>query len=116
MVTIRLVDLAADKWPDWLARAELSNAGSTLHGSQLFSYRPVGEVVHAQLTALKQIGSKSRLRLIWPSGGSLEDFLRLARKCRILVAVQGTAWGNGGRLPSNSWPWTNGRVRRTSHR
>jgi len=76
VVTIRLVDLAADKWPDWLARAELSNAGSTLHGSQLFSYRPVREVVHAQLTALKQIGSKSRLRLIWPSGGSLEDFLR----------------------------------------
>jgi phosphoenolpyruvate-protein kinase (PTS system EI component) len=75
-VTIRLVDLAADKWPEWLARSELTSAGSTLHGSQLFSYRPVGDVVNAQLAALNRTGSKSRLRLIWPSGGRLEDFVR----------------------------------------
>jgi phosphoenolpyruvate-protein kinase (PTS system EI component) len=76
VVTIRLVDLAADKWPDWLARTELDNTHSTLHGSQLFSGRPLAEVVDSQLAALRRIGAKSRLRLIWPSGGNLEDFLR----------------------------------------
>ena len=76
VVTIRLLDLAADKWPDWLARLDLDEADATLHGSRLFSYGPVRDVLDAELAALSQLGSKSRLRLIWPSGGRLEDFLR----------------------------------------
>jgi phosphoenolpyruvate-protein kinase (PTS system EI component) len=74
-VTIRLLDLTADKWPAWLPRACEGVSLTDLHGSQLYGYEPVRSMVDAQLAAVAQIGVPDRVRLTWPSGGSLDDFV-----------------------------------------
>jgi phosphoenolpyruvate-protein kinase (PTS system EI component) len=83
--TIRLLDLASDKWPAWLMEAGLGNTPRSLHGSRLYDFRPIREVVDAQLDALATVEGKERLRLIWPSGGRLEDFVcwRESARCTL---------------------------------
>jgi phosphoenolpyruvate-protein kinase (PTS system EI component) len=81
-LTIRLLDLAADKWPSWLPRVASGETISDLHGSQLYGYPLVEDVVRAQVDALSRIRPGVRLRLIWPSGGALEDFLRWRERAR----------------------------------
>jgi phosphoenolpyruvate-protein kinase (PTS system EI component) len=75
-VTIRLLDLAPDKWPARLTGADSGDRLRGLHGSQLFGFRVVRDLVDAQLEALATVEARERLRLIWPSGGRLEDFRR----------------------------------------
>ena len=84
-VSIRMLDLASDKLPAWLSRDYSSDVLCNLHGSQLYSHRTVREVADAQICALKDIGHAERLRLIWPSGGSLEDFKRWRDDARSLL-------------------------------
>jgi phosphoenolpyruvate-protein kinase (PTS system EI component) len=74
-VTVRLLDLAVDKWPTWLVDADADAARRRRHGSQLYDERSIRELVDAQLTALAALGTPERLRLIWPSGARLTDFL-----------------------------------------
>jgi phosphoenolpyruvate-protein kinase (PTS system EI component) len=82
VLTIRLLDLAADKWPSWLPRFASGDALCDLHGSQLYGHPSVEQVVRAQVSASTRVGPEERLRLIWPSGGSLEDFLRWREQAR----------------------------------
>jgi phosphoenolpyruvate-protein kinase (PTS system EI component) len=84
-LTIRLLDLAGDKWPGWLPRRGAGEALDELHGSQLYAYEPVARVVDAQLAALKGVAETKPLRLIWPSGGRLEDFA--ARRDRLRASL-----------------------------
>ena len=73
-VTIRLLDLAPDKWPDWLnGTGEAVVARHKLHGSQLYELPAVHGAMAAQLLALAAIAG-ARLRLLWPSGAGIEDF------------------------------------------
>lgn len=74
-VTIRLLDLTADKWPAWLPRTWDGVSLTDLHGSQLYAYEPVRSIVDAQIAAVAELGIPDRVRLMWPSGGRLEDFL-----------------------------------------
>ena len=74
-LTVRLLDLATDKWPVWLAAAGAGTVLYKRHGSQLFGVPVVHDVTAAQLEALAAIGDR-RLRVIWPSGARLADFKR----------------------------------------
>jgi phosphoenolpyruvate-protein kinase (PTS system EI component) len=85
-VTIRLLDLAADKWPAWLPQTSEGFSLRYLHGSQLYSFAAVRGVVDAQLAAMaEELGAADQLRLIWPSGGCLEDFVRWRDSARDLL-------------------------------
>jgi len=74
-LSVRLLDLATDKWPAWLADAGAGTVLHKRHGSQLFGVPVVHDVVAAQLEALAAIADQ-RLRVIWPSGARLTDFRR----------------------------------------
>jgi phosphoenolpyruvate-protein kinase (PTS system EI component) len=56
-----------------------------LHGSQLYSIGAVRVVVDAQLAAMAELGVGGGLRLIWPSGGCLDDFVRWRDSARDLL-------------------------------
>lgn len=65
-VTLRLLDIAADKHPDWLP-ARAGFGGPLGHqGVRLFGDEPVRTVVEAQLTALAGLDAQQRLRLLLP--------------------------------------------------
>ena len=64
-VTLRLLDIAADKRPAWLPRGhDCGPLGR--QGVRLFDIEPVRSVVNAQLTALAAVGARERLRLLLP--------------------------------------------------
>jgi phosphoenolpyruvate-protein kinase (PTS system EI component) len=76
-VTVRLLDLAPDKWPAWLADADAAAARGRQRGSQLFGQSSIRALLDMQLAALAALDAPpERLRLIWPSGAPLETFLR----------------------------------------
>jgi phosphoenolpyruvate-protein kinase (PTS system EI component) len=85
-LTVRLLDLASDKWPGWLPCSQGDEALDRLHGSQLYAYGSVQQVVHAQIAALKGITAHPRLRLLWPSGGRLGDFADWRDRARTALA------------------------------
>lgn len=74
-VTVRLLDLGADKWPPWLSRGPHGPALCGLHGSRLHAHPPVRGVVGAQLAAVRDLGAAGRLHVLWPSGGRLDEFM-----------------------------------------
>lgn len=65
-VTVRLLDIAADKRPAWLPPG--TNVGRPLgfQGVRLFAVEPVRAVVDAQLDALKSLAADWPLRLLLP--------------------------------------------------
>ena len=76
-VNFRLLDLAADKWPDWLPPDPEADAWRGLRGSQWYHYPPLRELIKAQLQALARLARRddaSPLGLIWPAGGSLANY------------------------------------------
>lgn len=82
-VTVRLLDLAPDKWPAWLAEAEAGVARGRQRGSQLFDQGGIRALLDMQLAALVALDAPpERLRLIWPSGAPLEVFLRFRGEAR----------------------------------
>jgi phosphohistidine swiveling domain-containing protein len=74
-VTVRLLDPAPDKWPPWLPERVGGQGLCLPHGSQLYQDHVVRAVVDAQLAALRDL-APGRLRVLWPSGALLSDFLR----------------------------------------
>lgn len=86
VVSIRMLDLASDKWPTWLARADSGDTLRSLHGSQLYAFEAVRDVVDAQLEALGLGVENGRVRLIWPSGGCLEEFVSWRDRARIALS------------------------------
>ncbi len=75
-VTVRLLDLGADKWPPWVSRGRHGAALHGLHGSRLHAHSPVRGVVDAQLAAVRYLGAAGRLHVLRPSGGRLDEFMR----------------------------------------
>lgn len=75
-VRFRLLDLAEDKWPAGLKPA-FRQDWQGLHGSQLYACPALREVVEAQLQALAEVAATAvpgQVGIIWPSGGTLEDY------------------------------------------
>lgn len=72
-VTIRLIDLAADKRAAWMgATAELAGPLG-LQGSRLFDLPPVADVFRSQLEAIARVQREHRLRVLVPYVVSLDE-------------------------------------------
>lgn len=79
----RLLDLAADKWPAWLATTSAERrAMRGLHGARLHGFEAVHAVVEAQLAALAALAEGAAFDLIWPSGEGLEAFAGIVARLR----------------------------------
>ena len=65
-VTVRLLDIAADKLPAWLPRDRQAGRLLGLQGVRLFTREPVLGVVDAQLEALAALAPRWPLRLLLP--------------------------------------------------
>lgn len=65
-VTVRLLDVAADKIPDWLPHPEMAGRALGLQGVRLFSIDPVRDVIAAQLAALDNLAQEFPLRILLP--------------------------------------------------
>jgi phosphoenolpyruvate-protein kinase (PTS system EI component) len=73
-VTIRLLDLAADKLPAWAVSADAGTGGGLgLQGVRLYGVPAVRRVLLAQLAALDGLDAKYRLRLLIPYLVRLEE-------------------------------------------
>lgn len=65
-VTFRLLDLAADKLPDWLPAPETADSALGLQGVRRYGSEPVRGVIKAQLAALNRLASRFNIRLLIP--------------------------------------------------
>ncbi len=75
-VTVRLLDIAADKRPEWLdARAGMAGALG-LQGPRLYDLSPVAEVVRAQVSALGRLSARHTLSVLVPFLTRPEEFRR----------------------------------------
>lgn len=72
-VTIRLLDIAADKVPAWLPglRREAGTLG--LQGVRLFNHEPVQSVYRAQLDAINALSGEFDLRVLIPYVAGVEE-------------------------------------------
>jgi phosphoenolpyruvate-protein kinase (PTS system EI component) len=73
-VTIRLLDVAADKLPDWLPPFDAAGQALGLQGTRLYGMEPVNHVIEAQLAALADLSEEFSLRVIVPYVARLEEF------------------------------------------
>ncbi len=65
-VTYRLLDVAADKIPNWLPHPESVGRALGLQGVRLYSMKPVRDVITAQLAALGELADEFPLRVLIP--------------------------------------------------
>lgn len=72
-VTLRLLDLAPDKYPGW-ASALPDSGPLGLHGSRLYRHPVVQAVVEAQLRALEPLSRRSNISLLVPNVDTVEQF------------------------------------------
>ena len=95
-VTIRLLDVAADKMPAWLRSIPGAGGVLGLQGVRLFGREPVQSVLHAQLAALDSLDPHCDIRLLIPYLVRLEeleywsDYLRrrLSRRLALGAMVE----------------------------
>ncbi len=72
-VTVRLLDVAADKMPAWLRSIPGVGGVLGLQGVRLFGREPVRSVLHAQLAALDSLDRHCDIRLLIPYLVRLEE-------------------------------------------
>lgn len=65
-VTIRLLDVAADKIPGWMPRRDSVGGALGLQGVRLYGLEPVRSVYRAQLAAISALSARYDLRLLLP--------------------------------------------------
>ena len=65
-VTVRLLDLSADKMPDWMPFLKGSEGPLGLQGVRLFRAEPVKSVYRAQLCAIDRLSREFDLRILIP--------------------------------------------------
>lgn len=82
-VTFRLLDLAADKRPEWLPEMPDMQGLLGLRGSRLYEREPVRSVYLAQVEALARVAEDHPVRMMLPYVVRTEDFL--ARREEILA-------------------------------
>jgi len=75
-VVVRLLDIAPDKRPPWLASVLESTGALGLQGARLFDTEPVAGVVQAQLEATARLQRRIALRLLVPYVGSASEMRR----------------------------------------
>ena len=73
-VTVRLLDVAADKLPAWLPPDPAAGQALGLQGTRLYGTEPVAKVVNAQLAALSELAGQYSLRVIVPFIVRLEEY------------------------------------------
>ena len=74
IITVRLLDTAADKLPAWLPPYEGAGRALGLQGTRLYRTEPVAQVIDAQLAALSELANQYNLRVIVPFIVRLEEF------------------------------------------
>lgn len=84
-VTVRLLDMAADKQPDWLSPATQTGQPLGLQGVRLYHTPPVRQVVQDQLTVLGELAPSHAIRLLVPFIVRLEEFCHWQQQVRELV-------------------------------
>ncbi|BAZ93061.1 phosphoenolpyruvate-protein phosphotransferase [Thiohalobacter thiocyanaticus] len=72
-VTVRLLDLAADKLPAWLPPTPRLGEPLGLQGVRLYHTRPIQQVIRDQLTALAELADTHSIRLLLPFIVRLEE-------------------------------------------
>ncbi|WP_455218909.1 putative PEP-binding protein, partial [Kaarinaea lacus] len=65
-VTIRLLDIAADKIPAWMPASTLPAGTLGMQGVRLYDTKPVRSVIEAQLSAINIIANQFDLRVLIP--------------------------------------------------
>lgn len=74
-VTMRLIDIAADKPPRWLPKAQHILHPLGMQGSRLYSHEPVHSVVKNQLTALAKLSKRYSIEVLIPFIGRRDELL-----------------------------------------
>jgi phosphoenolpyruvate-protein kinase (PTS system EI component) len=85
-VTIRLLDIAADKLPPWLPRLEGTGSPLGLQGIRLYSYEPVRSVYRAQLAAIDALRKEYEIRVLIPSLANRQELLEWVTQVRQMVS------------------------------
>jgi phosphoenolpyruvate-protein kinase (PTS system EI component) len=75
-VTIRLIDIAADKPPRWLPKPQRILRPLGMQGSRLYPYEPIQRVVRHQLTALAKLSERYPIEMLIPFIGRRDELLR----------------------------------------
>lgn len=65
-VTIRLLDIAADKTPGWMPVSDLPAGALGMQGVRLYGIEPVRSVIEAQLSAINSIANQFNIRILIP--------------------------------------------------
>ncbi len=65
-VTIRLLDLAADKIPKWMPVIDSTESALGLQGVRLYGIEPMNSVYQAQLTAINRLSENYDIRILIP--------------------------------------------------
>lgn len=65
-VTIRLIDLSADKLPTWLERFESLGGTLGLQGARLYGSEPIKSLVATQIAAIDSLQAAYNIRLLIP--------------------------------------------------
>lgn len=84
-VTVRLLDIAADKMPPWLEPIPGMGGPLGLQGSRVYGIEPVRSVFHAQVAAMGQLASQFDLRVLVPYVARPEEFVRWRREIETLL-------------------------------
>ncbi len=75
-VTVRLLDIAPDKQPPWLAPVPGMGGALSLQGIRLYDVAAVREVLNAQLVAISRLAPEFDLSLLLPYVVRVEEFQR----------------------------------------
>lgn len=73
-VTIRLLDLAADKLPTWLTKITSAQETQGLQGIRFYSLKAVRQIVEAQLAAVSSLASVYSIRVLLPFLVRIEEY------------------------------------------
>jgi len=65
-VTIRLLDITADKLPDCLAQVDAVGGALGMQGVRLFKLEPIRSMLHAQLNAISELSRSYDIRILIP--------------------------------------------------
>jgi phosphoenolpyruvate-protein kinase (PTS system EI component) len=74
-VTIRLIDIAADKPPRWLPQAQHILHPLGMQGSRLYPYEPIQSVVRNQLAVLAKLSKSYPIEVLIPFIGRRDELL-----------------------------------------
>ena len=86
-VTFRLLDVAADKVPPWLASIDEIGQSLGMQGVRIYHVEPVQTVIEAQLNALAALSNTYSIRVLLPFLVRLEEFNYWYKQVRQYLSV-----------------------------